>query len=178
MQLHIDYHIARARVVGQRAGIAVATDVRPVVLACQTALARLHAQRALRFSVDVPSDICVTCDAEDLHEMVANLLDNACKHAATLIDVSARLDGDTVLIWIDDDGPGLPTEKREAVFSIGERLRSDLPGSGLGLPIVRDVARLCGGDAWIESSPPGGVRAILRLPIRKGVTDGDGVVVD
>lgn len=167
MQLHIDYHIARARVVGQRAGIAVATDVAPVVLACQSALGRLHSQRALLFSLDVPGDIRAACDAEDLHEMVANLLDNACKHAAARIGVSVAAADGNILIRIDDDGPGLPAETREAVFSIGERLRSDVPGSGLGLPIVRDVARLCGGDAWIESSPSGGVRAVLRLPSRK-----------
>lgn len=166
MRLHIDYHIARARVVGQRAGIAVATDVRPVVLACQSALARLHAQRALHFAVNVPFDIRAACDAEDLYEMVANLLDNACKHAVSQVDVCAIRDGEAVLIQVDDDGPGLPLENREAVFSVGERLRSDLPGSGLGLPIVRDVARLCGGDAWIESAPSGGARACLRLPFR------------
>jgi len=59
----------------------------------------------------------------------------------------------------------LPPESMDVVFQVGERLDEQVPGSGLGLPIVRDLARLYGGDVSLEKSPSGGLRATLRLPL-------------
>jgi len=98
--------------------------------------------------------------------MLANLIDNACKWAssAVLIRGSVLSDSKGILIAVDDDGPGLPPESMDVVFQVGERLDEQIPGSGLGLPIVRDLARLYGGDVSLEKSQSGGLRASLRLP--------------
>ena len=69
-----------------------------------------------------------------------------------------------VAVTVEDDGPGLPPESMEVVFRIGERLDEQVPGLGLGLPIVRDLAKLYGGDIRLEPSSQSGLRAILRLP--------------
>jgi signal transduction histidine kinase len=69
-----------------------------------------------------------------------------------------------VVIAIEDDGPGLAAESMEVVFGIGERLDERVPGSGLGLPIVRDLAQLYGGGIHLERSPMGGLKAVLSLP--------------
>ena len=71
---------------------------------------------------------------------------------------------DHVVIVVEDDGPGLPAEAMDVVFRIGERLDEQVPGSGLGLPIVRDLAQLYGGEIRLENSLKGGLRAILKLP--------------
>jgi signal transduction histidine kinase len=98
--------------------------------------------------------------------MLANLIDNACKWCAGHVIISARADEGTgqAVITVEDDGSGLPPDARELVFRIGERLDERVPGSGLGLPIVRDLAQLYGGTVRLDQSEPGGVKAILTLP--------------
>jgi signal transduction histidine kinase len=78
--------------------------------------------------------------------------------------VSARADGDRVLVTVDDDGPGLPADRRAAVFDRGTRLDESVPGTGLGLAIARDIAELYHGAIALEDSPLGGLRAVLTLP--------------
>ena len=72
--------------------------------------------------------------------------------------------GGRLLVHVDDDGPGLPEAAREAVFRVGQRLDEGVPGHGLGLAIVRDIAALYGGRVAIGTSPLGGARVILELP--------------
>jgi signal transduction histidine kinase len=98
--------------------------------------------------------------------MLANLIDNACKWASQTVLVTARVQSNPtcVAIAIEDDGLGLPEESMEVVFGIGERLDERVPGSGLGLPIVRDLAHLYGGSIRLERSSMGGLKAVLTLP--------------
>jgi signal transduction histidine kinase len=102
----------------------------------------------------------------DLNEMLANLIDNACKWAVGAVVIRGVLEESTtkVVITVEDDGPGLPAEALDRVFKIGERLDDQVPGSGLGLPIVRDLAHLYGGEIGLNNSAPGGLRATLILP--------------
>ena len=103
--------------------------------------------------------------------MVGNLLDNAGKWARESVSVEAILasnetgDGRSALrLWIDDDGPGLAAELREAATQRGRRLDETKPGSGLGLSIAADLAAAYGGSLRLTDSPSGGLRAELRLP--------------
>ncbi|XSG82120.1 MAG: sensor histidine kinase [Methyloligella sp. ZOD6] len=163
MQAHIDYQIARARAVAMRSTPGVVADARKGALEVASALGRLYAANEIRIDVDVPEGALLACDPADLNEMLANLVDNACKHAESTVRIG-WIDGAAAALTVDDDGPGLPPEAREVVFNIGERWDSRLPGSGLGLGIVRDLARLYGGDVRLEESSLGGVRVELVLP--------------
>jgi signal transduction histidine kinase len=96
--------------------------------------------------------------------MLGNLLDNACKWAATGVEVSAVTSGDKLVVVIEDDGGGLAPAAREAVFARGVRADERTPGSGLGLSIARDLALLYGGDIALGDSMTGGLRATLQLP--------------
>jgi signal transduction histidine kinase len=102
----------------------------------------------------------------DLNEILANIIDNACKWATRRIVIRGTVDEtqDRVVIIVDDDGPGLPAEKLDIVFKVGERLDEQVPGSGLGLPIVRDLVDLYGGRIRLENRAGGGLRATLELP--------------
>jgi signal transduction histidine kinase len=166
MQRQIDYQIVRARAAASRSVPGVVTPVAPVIANIVTAMRRLHSGRNLDFNVDVDGQCAALCDPMDLNEMTANLIDNACKWANQVVTVRGGLDhGRTsVVITVDDDGPGLPADALERVFKIGERLDDQVPGSGLGLPIVLDLARLCGGDISLTNPSRGGLRATLRLP--------------
>jgi signal transduction histidine kinase len=96
--------------------------------------------------------------------MLGNLLDNACKWASSRVEVAAGSENECLLITIDDDGPGIATGDRDAVLRRGVRADEQVPGSGLGLSIVGDLAQLYGGELRLAGSPLGGLRVALRLP--------------
>lgn len=98
---------------------------------------------------------------------LTNLLSNAARYGSH-VAVRAGRRADVAEVTIDDDGPGIPADKREDVFKAFVRLEGSrnpkTGGVGLGLTIARDVARFHGGDVLLEDSPLGGLRARLRLP--------------
>jgi signal transduction histidine kinase len=100
--------------------------------------------------------------------VVANLLDNACRHASGHVAVALTRDDDEVVLVVDDDGPGVPDEHRERVFERFTRLdegRSrDAGGVGLGLAMVRAIVERHGGTVEIDDAPIGGARFVVRLP--------------
>jgi signal transduction histidine kinase len=164
MRRQIDYHLAHARAgaVGTRAG--VHCSVADSVDGLSRTLRRLHAERGIAIESEVSPDHAVRVQREDLDEMLGNLLDNACKWGRSHIAIVSVVSGATVVITVDDDGPGLETSMREAVLQRGVRADEAAPGSGLGLAIVRDLAELYGGSIALGSAPAGGLRARLQLP--------------
>jgi len=166
MQRQIDYQIARARAAASRSMPGVIAPVAPIVGNIVAAMKRLHGHKNLRIDVDVDARCLALCDPMDLNEMLANVIDNACKWGVAAIDVRGSIEEsrNQVVVAVEDDGPGLPPESMEVVFQIGERLDEQVPGSGLGLPIVRDLAQLYGGEIRLERSTKGGLGAILKLP--------------
>jgi len=103
-----------------------------------------------------------------LGQVVRNLLDNACRHAASTVTLTLVEDGDEVRLEVADDGPGIPPEDRARVFERFVRLddarASDEGGSGLGLAIVRKIVDSAGGSVEVSDAPSGGARFIVRLP--------------
>ena len=99
--------------------------------------------------------------------LLSNLIGNALRYADT-VEVKATHTRGTLLIVVDDDGPGIPPDMREEVFKPFVRLddarNQDSGGTGLGLAIARDIARSHGGDITLEDSPLGGLRATVRIP--------------
>jgi two-component system osmolarity sensor histidine kinase EnvZ len=99
---------------------------------------------------------------------LANLLNNALRHGRK-IRLEGSCDEKFLLIHVDDDGPGIPPELRENVFKpfvrLDEARNQDEGGTGLGLAIARDIARAHGGDVFLSTSPLGGLRASLRVPV-------------
>jgi len=69
-----------------------------------------------------------------------------------------------VNLVIEDDGPGIPSALREEIFERGKRADETKPGTGLGLSIVRQISALYGGNILLETSPKGGLKAILTIP--------------
>ncbi len=166
MQRKIEYHLARARamVPGRVPGVVCHIDER--ARAILSAMRRLHAGRHIHFNIacTTAADVTIGCDPLDVGEMLSNLIDNAGKWARADVVIGWQVAAEGVLITIDDDGPGLAAADRDRVFSVGERLDESVPGSGLGLSIVRDLAGLYGGSIALQDSPLGGLRARLVLP--------------
>ena len=112
--------------------------------------------------VAAPETLTVSLRAGAVRRAITNLVDNARRHASRVL-VSAEPRGQAIVVNVDDDGPGIPAERRESVFRPFESGSSG--GTGLGLTIARDIARAHGGDISLEDSPLGGLRARVRLPV-------------
>lgn len=166
LQSQVDYQTTRARAVATRLSLGASTTTQQAVAEIVSAMTRLHHDRAIAYSNEVPAALSVACDRQDLHEILANLVDNASKHATGKVRLrAAPVDaGAAVEIVVEDDGPGLPPEAFEVVFNIGERWDTQESGSGLGLAIARDLARLYDGDIRLGRSELGGLAATVTLP--------------
>lgn len=173
MQTQIDYQIARARAVAMHSVPGTLASVGKAGADVTSALSRLYQPKGIVIENGIPSSLTAACDAQDLNEMLANLVDNACKHAKgrVLLSCSEASPQHAVRVAVEDDGPGLPPEAFEVVFNVGERWDSQAPGSGLGLSIVRDLVRLYGGDVALETSPLGGLKVVLDLPRFRALDD-------
>jgi two-component system, OmpR family, sensor kinase len=127
-------------------------------------------EAGLSLVVDVPADpVMVDGDPDRLAQITGNLLDNAGRHASTSVRMSVLRDGDSAVLAVDDDGPGIPLEDRPMVF---ERLHANIrptarpgTGTGLGLAIVRELARAMGGDVVVAAAGTGGASLVVRLPV-------------
>ena len=106
-------------------------------------------------------------DALLLGELVRNLLDNALAYGRRDGRITLGVEGgERPALYVEDDGPGIPDAEREAVFERFHRLPgSAAPGSGLGLPIVREIARAHGAEAALETPPGGGARFVVKFPL-------------
>jgi signal transduction histidine kinase len=165
MQRQVDYHMTRARAAAARAVPGVRCPLAPSVQSLLRVIERLHVGRALKVVTDISDSAVFRGERQDLEEMLGNLLDNAAKWAVRRVSVSCRISAPGWLeVFVDDDGPGLAPERRNEAFARGRRLDEAVPGSGLGLAIVRDLAEMYGGEARLDDSPLGGLRAVLRLP--------------
>jgi signal transduction histidine kinase len=138
----------------------------PAELAREVA-ARYAGGRATVHVVAVPTGP-VSADPGALTRMLANLLDNAVRHARTEVVLGVAPDGrDGVLVTVTDDGPGIPAADRQRVFDRFTRLADardrDSGGSGLGLAIVRELTTQQGGTVTLADAAPTGLRVELRF---------------
>jgi signal transduction histidine kinase len=171
MRDQVARQLERARLAA-RSGVARAlVDVPPVVTALARTMEKLHRDREIAIDVDVPEHARFRGEQQDLEEMVGNLVDNGCKWARSRVAIEVLTDEaeadderGRVRIIVDDDGPGLSPAEREQVALRGQRLDESKPGSGLGLSIVVELARLYGGGLTLGTAPIGGLRAELALP--------------
>ena len=118
----------------------------------------------LALSYRAPTGLQLPWDREDLLELLGNLLDNACKWADAEVRVSVIETFDGFELSVEDDGPGIPEERRDQVFSRGTRLDEQTHGHGLGLGIVRDIVDSWGGKLSLLQGEWGGLKVQIELP--------------
>ncbi|HYK41469.1 MAG TPA: ATP-binding protein [Thermoanaerobaculia bacterium] len=164
MNRQVDYHLAQARAAGSGAAPGARSLVSVSAEGLARTLARLHAGRGVFVDVHVPTDHAFRGEAQDLDEMLGNVLDNACKWARSRVTVSSTQEDGRVVVSVDDDGPGLDPSMWDRVLQRGVRADEAAPGSGIGLAIVRDLAELYGGSISLARSAAGGLSARLDLP--------------
>jgi signal transduction histidine kinase len=166
IERRIRHHLGRARIAVLNGPVRVQTQVAPRLRDLGDVLGKIHADRSITFSIDVPNDLTAACEPQDFDEMAGNLLDNAFMWARTSVLARASRSDAMVSILVEDDGPGLTPEQRSQVLRPGERLDEAAPGFGFGLSIVGELAELYGGSIALDETPLGALRATLRLPAR------------
>ena len=131
------------------------------------AIAAVAAERGVTIDTSVGADLRVTIPADDLHQVLLNLLDNAIKYgpAGQQVRLRAERQGDQVRISVQDDGPGIAAVDRERIwqpFVRGEAARDGIAGSGIGLVVVRDLVARAGGRTSIVDGR--GATFVIELP--------------
>lgn len=156
MEHMIDSYLSFARGEGAETPTVVelAPFVEDVVSAAKRTGARIQA-------VSIQKNLQVMMRPDAMRRALTNLLDNARRHGGA-ITLTARASSEGACILVDDDGPGISADRREAVFRAFESGRGG--GTGLGLTISRDIVRAHGGDMELDISPSGGLRVKIFLP--------------
>lgn len=168
MRDQVQYYLDRARAAALSGALGGVTEVVPSLDALIRTFTKISQGRGIAGSHKVPAATRFRGEKQDFEEMLGNLLDNAFKWARSRVEITLDADQEAqtgrMALLIDDDGPGLPDGAMADVLKRGRRLDEATPGSGLGLSIVVDLAKLYGGELSLERSPLGGLRARLVLP--------------
>lgn len=168
MRDQVRHYLDRARAAALAGTLGSITEVAPVVDSFERTFAKIYSEKNLSIAASIPVGMRFRGERQDLEEMVGNLVDNACKWARKRVRISGALSEENgrphLVLTIEDDGPGLPAQKREDALQRGRRLDETKPGSGLGLSIVCDLAALYRGSLVLKDSAMGGLRAELVLP--------------
>ena len=121
----------------------------------------------IKFLAD-SNNIQITAKAQALRRAITNIVANACRYGKK-IEVRNESDYKTIRVIVDDNGPGIPKEKREDVFRAFYRLENsrnkETGGIGLGLAITKDIITAHGGKIVLEDGPLGGLRVVIELPL-------------
>ena len=170
MRKQINHYLDRARIAGQIDVIGAVTEVDPAISRLVRAMRRLNADRGIAVDYAGPAEARFRGEQQDLEEIVGNLVDNACKWAKSRVNVAVAYvapggeGAGSLVITIDDDGPGLTEAEMASATERGRRLDESKPGSGLGLSIVTDLVAMYSGTFQLSRSPEGGLRAEVQLP--------------
>jgi signal transduction histidine kinase len=160
----VQHHLARAQAVGGARLLGVRADAAHAIEALARTLPRMS-ERDIEVEVAIVSKpLWFAGEAQDLSELLGNLLDNACKWASAKVRIVAARAGDRLKVEVGDDGPGIAAEQRAIALRRGGRLDERKPGSGLGLTIATDLVTLYGGTLTLGRSPLGGLKVELDLP--------------
>ncbi|WP_162916505.1 ATP-binding protein [Dongia deserti] len=160
----VQHHLARAQAIGGARLLGVRADAAHAIEALARTLPRMS-DRDIDVEVQLASKpLWFAGEAQDLSELLGNLLDNACKWASAKVRIVAARSNDRLKVEIGDDGPGIAVEQRAVALQRGGRLDERKPGSGLGLTIATDLAQLYGGSLTLGQSPLGGLKVELDLP--------------
>jgi signal transduction histidine kinase len=171
MRDQVAHHLERARIAARVTIVGTVTEVAPALEALKRTMEKIHRGRGIAIEVEADPKARFRGERQDLEEMAGNLVDNACKWAASRVFIEVLVErpaepdvGQRLRIVVDDDGRGLSADERAQVSRRGQRLDESKPGSGLGLSIVVDLAALYGGNLSLGNAPIGGLRAELVLP--------------
>lgn len=165
----VRHHLARASAAGATP-LTRTTDVREALEPVVTGIDRMAQRRGLTLKSPPLPQARVRMDAQDMQEIMGNLLENAVKWARTTVVFGCEIDADTLRLWVADDGEGLTEAQCAEALERGRMLDERRSGSGLGLAIVSELVALYGGRFELGRAEQGGLLATVSLPVVRGTT--------
>ena len=156
----VQHQLGRAAASGASRYVPALT-LAPVLDRIRDSLAKVHADKALAFTLACAPALAWRIDEGDAFELLGNLMDNAAKWARQRVVVSAQRAGDRLLLSIDDDGPGFGDTS--ALLQLHVRGDERVPGHGVGLAVVSDLVASHGGELRLARSEMGGGRVEIVL---------------
>ncbi len=167
IQKLIDRELLRARIAGQGGGGRPFYPEREMS-DLLSALRQVHRDKKVEIICEIPDEIPPFGDREDILELLGNILDNAFKWSRQKISCRISHEDGWIHIRIEDDGPGLESDKIHELATRGKRMDESVEGTGLGLAISQDIVRLQGGSIHFSRSKDlGGMSVHVRLPINR-----------
>lgn len=164
MSRHVERELARSRARGAVRAALPPIDVAALLRELVSAVQALPRESTIDWSIDVPEEMEIAADADDVMNIAGNLIENAMKWTQGQIAVSAGKSEAGLRIEVADDGPGIPQDQIERVLQRGVRADTTVPGSGLGLAIVSDIVETYEGRLTLTRSKLGGLKATVVLP--------------
>jgi signal transduction histidine kinase len=165
MKAQVDHHLRRARAAARAQLLGERTPIAEVLDEMAVMLERVFEWKKVEIDWRAPDDLGFRGERQDLQEILGNLMENACKWSKRRVRISAGATGlGQMVVVVEDDGPGLPEDQREAALQRGMRMDETTPGSGLGLSIVVELTRAYGGKITLADSDMGGLKVLLELP--------------
>ncbi len=161
----VEYQLKRATS-SQFSVVQNAVNVAMVLKKLDNSLAKVYADKAINRQWHITPNAIFYGDESDLFELLGNIMDNACKWAASQVryDTSIQTVAGEVhpglTVAVHDDGPGIAKSERNAVFQRGARVDQHAPGQGIGLAVAREIIARYDGELTIETSELGG--ALIR----------------
>ena len=145
----------------------VATPLAPLLREIVERFAPLAGTAAVRIRTELDETLLAAVDPDALHQIVINLLDNAIKYGGDgPVTLRSALAGERARLEVEDAGPGVPSGDRRRIWEPFVRLSAEaaVPGSGIGLAVVRELAAAHGGECAVEEVAGGGSRFVVELP--------------
>lgn len=163
MQEIISRQLRKAMVTSENA-IIMSQPIRPILTRLASTMHKVHRGKEFEIRVNVDEYAKCRLDSEDLMELFGNLINNACRFCDRLVEISAFRDNDMLVIDIDDDGMGFPSENPSKLLKRGIREDSKTEGQGIGLAVSTEIVAAVGGKIELLVSPYVGARVRLHLP--------------
>ncbi|UYZ82940.1 ATP-binding protein [Entomomonas sp. E2T0] len=164
MGQQIGYQLQRAT---QRKGALIGQQIslRPLIDSLTSTLNKVYADKEVISVIDLSHDLKLHAEEAALLELFGNLLENAYRLCLTTVRISGKVTDKEVLVTVEDDGPGVPVNKRKTVLQRGVRGDSLNPGQGIGLAVVQDILEGYSGYLEIGDSSLGGACFYIHFPI-------------
>ena len=162
---------SRAERNGTRLNIAP-TDLTPQIQEVLDGFRPLVAAKGVSISLEIGDELIAEVDRSAFRQIILNFLDNAVKYGpdGQMVTLGLREVDGYVRLWVDDEGPGVPQDRRDEVWKPFSRLDRErenaTAGTGIGLSVVRELAAVHHGRAWVEDAPSGGARFVAELPLK------------
>lgn len=163
MEERVTYQLRRARASGTTGLGMEPVKVAPILEDLKLTLDKVYREKGISAEIEASDDVVFLGDAGDFTEIAGNIIENAYKYGRARVRICARSEHGSLSLVVEDDGPGISADETEVLMERGSRADESVPGQGIGLAVVREIAALYQGQLDVAESSLGGAKIELTL---------------